>query len=99
MNLSRFTNPVREPADPDHAAEIAAELAVGAQDQQVDRPIVVRRCLWCEAAKGAASFFVDGEWIAVHSPFHLFGHCEFTDGICPECFAEQTRKHQQKESK
>ena len=46
-----------------------------------------RRCKWCIARTGAATYFDGQEWIHLASPAHYFGPAQFTDGICPACLA------------
>ena len=52
----------------------------------------VRRCKWCIARTGAATYFEDGDWIHEPNPIHYFGTAEFTDGICPDCLAGEMAK-------
>jgi len=54
--------------------------------------IIVRRCLWCRARSGRERYFLSGEWTSIFSPYHFFGDVNFTDGLCPECFAVETKK-------
>ena len=53
---------------------------------------LIRRCRWCRERTGQPRYFFRGEWIYVPHQKHLFGDAQFTDGICPECFAHETAK-------
>ena len=49
---------------------------------------MIRRCKWCIARIGQARLFLNDEWqVAVPRQGE-----SITDGICPECFAAESRK-------
>jgi hypothetical protein len=52
-------------------------------------PPLIRRCLWCKARTGAATYWHEGEWIHLPSPAHFFGTTEFTDGLCEDCMNKE----------
>ena len=54
---------------------------------------LIRRCRWCELRTGKPSYFVNDEWQPVLHPQKLFGdEAQFTDGICPDCHANEIAK-------
>lgn len=58
--------------------------------ETIAAPVLIRRCKWCVGRIGRPSYYLDGQW----RPAENLPEGDFTDGICPDCFARQTRRLQ-----